>query len=29
MLRTSRKQLGEADVAALVAQALSVLRPAG
>jgi hypothetical protein len=29
MLRTSRQQLGEADVAALVAQALSVLRPAG
>jgi hypothetical protein len=29
MLRTSRQQLGEADVAALVTHALSVLRPAG
>ena len=29
MLRSSRQQLGEADVAALVAHALSVLRPAG
>jgi hypothetical protein len=29
MLRTSSQQLGEADVAALVTQALSVLRPAG
>jgi hypothetical protein len=29
MFRSSRQQLGEADVAALVAQALSVLRPAG
>jgi hypothetical protein len=29
MLRTSRQQLGEADVAALVAHALSMLRPAG
>lgn len=29
MLRTSGQQLGEADVAALVAHALSVLRPAG
>jgi hypothetical protein len=29
MLRNSRQQLGEADVAALVAHALSVLRPAG
>jgi Nuclease-related domain len=28
MLRTSRQRLGEAEVAALVAQALSVLRPA-
>jgi hypothetical protein len=29
MLRTSRQQLSQADVAALVAHALSVLRPAG
>jgi hypothetical protein len=29
MLRTSSLQLGEADVAALVVHALSVLRPAG
>jgi hypothetical protein len=29
MLRNRRQQLGEADVAALVARALSVLRPAG
>jgi Nuclease-related domain len=29
MLRNRRQRLGEADVAALVAQALSVLRPAG
>jgi Nuclease-related domain len=29
MLRTSQQQLGEADVAALVAHALTVLRPAG
>jgi hypothetical protein len=29
MLRTRRQRLGEADVAALVAHALSVLRPAG
>jgi hypothetical protein len=29
MLRTSRQQLGEADVAAVVAHALAVLRPAG
>jgi hypothetical protein len=29
MLRGSGQQLGEADVAALVAHALSVLRPAG
>jgi hypothetical protein len=29
MLRNSSQQLGEADVAALVAHALSVLRPAG
>jgi hypothetical protein len=29
MLRNRRQQLGEADVAALVAHALSVLRPAG
>jgi hypothetical protein len=29
MLRDSGQQLGEADVAALVAHALSVLRPAG
>jgi hypothetical protein len=29
MLRNSQQQLGEADVAALVAHALSVLRPAG
>jgi hypothetical protein len=29
MLRSSRQRLGEAEVAALVAHALSVLRPAG
>jgi hypothetical protein len=29
MLRNRREQLGEADVAALVAHALLVLRPAG
>jgi hypothetical protein len=29
MLRNRRQQLGEADVTALVAHALSVLRPAG
>ena len=29
MLRTSRQRLGEAEVAALVAHALSMLRPAG
>jgi hypothetical protein len=29
MLRSRRQQLGKADVAVLVAHALSVLRPAG